>query len=460
MLTKLLLGMLFLCTSIAGTAQQWTPISTNDIPADFNLQAISVVSADLIWVLANSSAASQHQVPADHRPFLLRTTNGGATWQAIRPVEAIGLLAFDIHAIDANTVIFTAEGSNSNTRVILKTTNGGLTWAKITPPAFSAFIIQFFDANNGVVLDNIAIAITSDGGNTWRQITAPDRPTLSFGEVHAFYSADNFSTHYGNSMWIGTTKGRVMRTLNRGLNWQVFQAAGVFDNITSIAFTDANNGVLTAAFNGSTFEGYEQSRLFTTKDAGTTWTPAAFAPMGEITNLAAVPGAPNHYFAGSAFEINGNNPIMSLNTNGLDRQSWISTLDSSYVQAIEFISPTVGYAAGFSSKVSDEVIIDGESFNRNYIWKWTGNVLSSTSDTKQELDFKVFPNPSSDWVFIERTDGDASPLFVTLTDLSGRTVLANEVTNNKLNIQDLPSGLYVLKIQTTQGTVARKIVRS
>ena len=458
---NVLLPLLFLLFGTVLKAQQWTPVTMNEIPADFDIEAISVVNADVVWVIADTALYVQRP-PSNYIPLVLRTINGGVTWQVIRPVEVIGRFAKDIYAISADTAIITTAGSiSSDTKTIFKTTNGGLTWNQITASGNSGiFLIQFFDAMNGVVVNNNRISTTNDAGNTWTQVAASNIPAFLSGETDIHYTADNFSARYGDRMWFGTNKGRVMRTLDRGLTWQIFPAAGSNDNVTSIAFTDANNGVLTAALNGNGSTLYAQSKLFTTNDGGNTWAAAPAAPMGEITQLTAVPGAPNHYFAGSVDEVNGSNPVIARNTNGFASQSWITTLDSAYISAIEFADSATGYAAVYSSRVGNQVIIRGETFISGAIWKWTGSVLTNTAELKQELDIKIFPNPSSDWVFIERTDGDTSPLFVTLSDLSGRVVFLNEILYNKLNINNLPKGIYFLKIQTKQGIALRKIVRS
>ena len=104
------------------------------------------------------------------------------------------------------------------------------------------------------------------------------------------------------------------------------------------------------------------------------------------------------------------------------------------------------------------MIIDGNVFANNYILKWTGNVVP-TRDLKDPLhSVSIFPNPVSDWLTIQSADPTA-PMFVRLSDWSGRLVFEGEISEPKLSMKNLPAGAYWLQIQTTEHVTVHKVIR-
>jgi len=442
-------GGLLLCAALSNllSAQKWVPVSVGLLPANFDFWSISVVNDQVAWVVGDSVVNLSAPVPAATRPVVLRTIDGGQTWDYRVVKEAVGRLSFDIVGLDANTAIFTTnQFVNADTRPVFKTTDGGLNWKKITPPNVAGGVfIHFFDAQNGLVVNRTSLATTVNGGETWTAVPAANIPGFATDEFNLIYSATNHNAQVGDRVWIGTSKGRIMRTVNRGLNWTIVQATTPGENIESIAFTDSLNGVAATS-------GLNYSKLRKTTDGGQTWTALASAPMGEITILAAVPAAPNHYFAGSLLNLAGAEPYVALNTNGLAAGNWGPVLiDSFYLRGAKFLSPTVGYAVGWSSKKADIVIIDGQEWNRNYIWKWTGSVPAEEAPAAGQL--SIAPNPTPGPIAIRLSDVDISPqteVLVKISDSMGREVarqmVAAQETSVQFDLSQVPVGLYIAQV--------------
>lgn len=446
------------------SAQQWQAVSVNTLPANFDFSSISVVNADVVWAIADS--IYDGDLPVAITPVVLRTTDGGITWDYRSVSEAVGRFVHDIEGIDANTAIFTTnQFDNIDNRPIYKTTDGGLTWTQIVPPnASGGLVIHFFDSQNGLVINRHLVSTTNDGGNTWTQVPDANMPVWYTNEANLLYSAGNFAGFSGDKFWIGSSRGRVFRSIDRGLHWDVKQVAGSTDNITSIAFTDDLHGVLTATFNASTGAVYPISKLYITSDGGDTWTPAPGALMGEVAVLAAVPEAPNHYFAGSMVSANDEPSPLALNTNALAADAWQNLLDSFNLRCIDFISPTVGYAAGWSSAITDTITIDGELWNKNYIYKWTGN-LTSTKEPRPQTELegvRLFPNPVTDFINVTIDNPALGPLLsFTLTDATGRVLIRGKElpANGKLPIGQLPAGLYIVNMKFLHSAGAWKLIK-
>ncbi len=72
--------------------------------------------------------------------------------------------------------------------------------------------------------------------------------------------------------------------------------------------------------------------------------------------------------------------------------------------------------------------------------------------------FKVFPNPSSSFIFLQHPDA-LQIETVTVQDLNGRTLITEPVTGNKLDISKLPAGVFVLQIETPDGVFFERLVK-
>ena len=66
-----------------------------------------------------------------------------------------------------------------------------------------------------------------------------------------------------------------------------------------------------------------------------------------------------------------------------------------------------------------------------------------------ELELKVFPNPTTDWI---RVEGITEVTFVQIMDMSGRIVMNTEVQNNEdINVSDLNKGNYIVSFNNIKG---------
>ena len=95
-------------------------------------------------------------------------------------------------------------------------------------------------------------------------------------------------------------------------------------------------------------------------------------------------------------------------------------------------------------------VIGGGNFREASI-DGTVNVMEDISD------ISAYPNPAKDNVILMIPNGEAS--VVDIYDLNGRkvkTISVNEV-ENKLNIGDLSSGLYILSVTQSNGATNIKL---
>jgi len=89
---------------------------------------------------------------------------------------------------------------------------------------------------------------------------------------------------------------------------------------------------------------------------------------------------------------------------------------------------------------------------------YTTNIQDYTSTNNS---FSVYPNPTSDYVYLTNQNKDIhQTINVTVFNAFGniiKTLNINDI-NNKINLQGLPAGLYILAIHTNNSTCYRKVV--
>ncbi len=99
------------------------------------------------------------------------------------------------------------------------------------------------------------------------------------------------------------------------------------------------------------------------------------------------------------------------------------------------------------------------SINNGIIYK----IIDSSLATNQFVSnsFKIYPNPSKNEVYIEKTDGDF-PIEITIFDINGKKLWnqkAEDILKNTINTSFLTSGLYLMNIKTNQeATFTHKLV--
>ena len=158
--------------------------------------------------------------------LVLRTTNGGASWDDVTPISA-GFR--DVFFIDASTGW--VLGSS-----IYKTTDGGTTWTRQFGDSSSELdAISFFDALNGWATGfNNLVLHTTDGGQTWVMQNVGAPPVTAITGVTAVNST---------TAWVAGWNGFVATTRDGGQSWRRESIAGAEDiDFEDALFTDAQTG--------------------------------------------------------------------------------------------------------------------------------------------------------------------------------------------------------------------------
>lgn len=89
----------------------------------------------------------------------------------------------------------------------------------------------------------------------------------------------------------------------------------------------------------------------------------------------------------------------------------------------------------------------------------TMEFVSTEDANASELYLSIYPNPSSDFVFIEKKEAKAAHLEIYAAD--GQLV-QDEVlleTKNRLSLQYLPSGVYTFLVKSQSGSALKKVIK-
>jgi photosystem II stability/assembly factor-like uncharacterized protein len=254
--------------ALAGLPPQTWTTQTTGVTA--TLRGVSAVSERVAWASGS-------------RGTVLRTADGGETWQVLTVPDAAALDFRDVDAIDASTAYILSIGNGSASR-IYKTTDAGATWTlqfQNEDPAAFFDAMAFWDANAGIAVSDsvggqFVVISTTDGGRTWTRIP-PDRlPPAQDNEGYFAASGTNVAVLKGTGhVWLGTgaaARARVLRSADRGATWQVAGTpliAGPTMGIYSIAFRDPQNGIVVGGDHAKEAEAIDNVAV--TRDGGATW---------------------------------------------------------------------------------------------------------------------------------------------------------------------------------------------
>jgi photosystem II stability/assembly factor-like uncharacterized protein len=259
----LVLAALVCCSAAVVAQQKWTPQLTG---VTARLRGISAVNDRVVWASGANGT-------------VVRTTDGGDSWEML-PVPGAEQLDFrDIDAFSSSTAYILSIGNGEASR-IYKTTDGGKQWAlqlANKDPKIFLDAMAFWSEERGVAFSDSAdgqfvIFTTVNGGRSWERVPAESLPPALPNEGAYAASGTNVATFGSDLVWIGTTASRVLSSADRGRTWWVSKtplptsaAAGIF----SIAFRSPTHGIVVGGDYEKEGEAVDNAAV--TTDGGKTW---------------------------------------------------------------------------------------------------------------------------------------------------------------------------------------------
>lgn len=397
---------------------------------------------------------------------LLRTTNGGRTW------NNAGTGGLGVH-LNSNGQGCLGGGSGS----FAKTTDGFATRTNASGPNVAIRCTWTFDASTMLVAGGAVfggIYRTTNGGSSWTQVLNVGNITISdlwFVNDQQGYAVgeygDNYRTMDGGVSWeplppisgshtvfflneqLGWT--RQNRTTDGGDTW--IPMGGTPQTTMSIFFTDPDTGYA-VGYSGQTVRSV---------DGGETW--ENFLP--EILNAS----------VGDATYVDGYIVIVCNNGDIFRAQAAcpVSTVVPEVTQTGGLLcTSTTGTAQWY---LNDEPLPQGDTpcvvteAPGSYTVVTTDalgcvsapsatvQVISTGTDPTLLNKARIFPNPTSGLVRIERSG--TTPALVMVIDAQGRVVCSERMNggSSTFDVQQLLPGLYLVHLTSADGVECLRLVK-
>lgn len=182
--------------------------------------------------------------------LLLRSSNGGKSWQNMSMTFDTLVIVNDFHFFNKNDGF--AIGYNG---LLQKTANGGKDWAQIKSNTKTNLVsIHFVDKQHGwVCSDNGELLSTVDGGKNWKNGVIQKEQAISdicFTDTKTGYATGLLT--------------KILKTTDGGLTWNLLNTSKLLhQHLYSIHFVDSETGFFTGTLGyiirttdgGKTFEG-------------------------------------------------------------------------------------------------------------------------------------------------------------------------------------------------------------
>lgn len=358
---------------------------------------ISSISAGRDFIVANS----QEEV---------YVSKNGDNWQDISP--NLNFELFGSVATMNDSIFLSVEYDDSDdSPFILISPDEGQNWENLVNPVPFArddpYNIYCDDGKLYAYEDEF-MYVTNDLGETWTDLSLP--------EHYCFYGFVVF-----NSVPFAATCGYgLLNSLDDENNW-VVSNNGLPSNRQpkALAFCDS-----------ALFTYLHADDMYVSFDLGINWSNAGqgiafngFAPYGQ------------HLF------LSARNGVFATSNYGQKWHSYSDGLFNLDVRCISIVNDTLYAGTG-----------------GNGIWKrGIEDINLAISRHKNYKDnIKVYPNPASEYVFININNVDIE--YVTILDLLGREVFSEKVISNGIDVQDIPCGTYILLLRSKNKAFRSKIV--
>ena len=305
-----------------------------------SLRGISAVDASTAWASGTGGT-------------ILKTEDGGNSWQKVTFIDGTSLDFRAISAFDRRTAIVMSAGPGDASR-IYRTSDGGANWTlRLKNADENGFFdaLAFWNRKRGLLLGDpvggrFVVLRTENGGATWQRVRATGMPPAQEGEGAFAASGTCLVAGPDGRAWFGTggVKGaRVFRTEDWGVTWKVAEtrlrhdaaSAGIF----SLAFRDALHGVAVGGDYGKLAD--DRNNVAITADGGATWrTPNGPPPSGFRSAVAFVPGSNRVVATGPA----------GTDVSGDGGQTWKRASEHGY-HALSFPREGRGWASGSDGRI-------------------------------------------------------------------------------------------------------------
>jgi hypothetical protein len=151
-----------------------------------------------------------------------------------------------------------------------------------------------------------------------------------------------------------------------------------------------------------------------------------------------------------------------------DAAVWFQTYDGPYVSIDSAENSALYNITGSSTNpvISSNNDLNLDVFPANgtvYRFTPTSNTHTGVKELNGSVSFNLYPNPAKEMVTVSIENIDRSTPKVILMDIQGRMIkVVNDVSSGQIAVQlplnDVPAGIYFVKVETASGTAMRKLL--
>ena len=241
-----------------------------------SMRGLSVVNDNVAWV-------------SDSNGFIGKTVDGGANWAWQQPKGYEKLDFRDIEAFDENTAVVVNAGSPA---FILRTQDGGISWQEVYKNVDTAIFLDgmdFWDNQHGIIFgdpikNSLQLLQTNDGGLSWADISHQLKIPMRTGEAGFAASGTTIRTLPGGYTWIATggTTSNIYYSKNYGRTWKQYALPIIQGENSTGPFSMAMyNRKIGIAVGGNYVKDKENTNnVLLTEDGGKTWTKPTIPVSG------------------------------------------------------------------------------------------------------------------------------------------------------------------------------------
>lgn len=315
--------------------------------------------------------------------------------------------------------------------VIIKTENAGLTWDTLTTNSFGVYTfnnVEFLNRDTGFVASSYLLLKTLDGGESFTPIEIVTDGVFSINNLQSNQDGVLF---VAASKLLATNSYRISiyRSEDLGDTWlEVYSdemdEVGAFNHryVGDISFPNPQTGYAVGG----------KGLFLKTTDAGLTWTQNFISPFSNLSAL---------WFTSPDVGYINNAGGISKTIDGGNTWAVQNMNVPAIVQDIQFASANVGY-----------VVTDAKLYKTV-----NGGEVMSILENEMAANILVFPNPAREFISVSFPNGRIQSIEI--YNVVGQKVIP--VSNNfeKIYLSKIPSGIYILSIETDKGVVTKRLIK-
>ncbi len=360
---------------------------------------------------------------------LLRSLNGGINWDLIKiPSDSTFREYFDMQFVnDSVGYLCGYDGflytKTEITPIVKKTTDRGSTWQTVTSgitPGSLLTHVHFFNEQVGTVFgtgEMTAPRFTTDnGGQTWTQLTNTP-PEMSMIKFSSFNGNEGIASGPGNYLHLSYTTDQGSTWITRHLHGK--------DAPTGLKFFNNQDWVIVC-----------NDSIYTTHNGAFSFTTRFKFPYSGCVRTFDMLDMQRGFFCTTK-------AIYYTSDAG---QSWRLSYSNS---ATTLRDLRISGNQVFVSTTSDNIILKLDISEL---------VLSTPENKKEPNGLNLYPNPSSEKLFVNAKTGEKL-LEARIFDQLGKLVSVQKLNeNNTIDTRNIVPGAYLVIITTSSGVYENKVI--